>query len=188
MKKINVFHSFQIRLLALILLLFGVLILSLSLLSQRQISRIIDESQSELYHERLDFIINELERADRILRESDMSPEREAEYKQEILELVKERYYSKTPLEHYPFVINPDVTIVLHPTMPVGHNNSKELPWQEKFQRGDYGDVRRLNGAQNLLFCLFLTEDYYAWLLALTISLTLIWLFLNLSPLTSPLI
>ncbi len=166
------FYSIQTKLLALFFSFFLILMVIMLVLSQRSLTSIIDESQGDLYRERLDFIIDELEEADSLLKEMPRSVagQRVGEIQKEVLAVIREKYYKTPLLDHYPFIIDPDILIILHPTMARGTDNRENIPWSRNFREGKEGDFTEIFFGTEKWY-LYKWYDPWNWIICYTVPL-----------------
>ncbi len=135
-----ILHSIRFRLLILVLGFFLAILGLITFATQKQLRRIIDTSQTALYYEKLDFILNELSQAEDLVNRTGLREVYLRDFQETVLEHIREKYYSRDPLDDYPFIIDPDILIILHPVMPVGQNNRIDLPWSDNFLKGREGN------------------------------------------------
>ena len=140
-KRQFLFHSIQTKLLTLFFSFFLILMAMIIILSEIRLTAIAEECRGDLYRERLDLIINELGRAEYSLRYSgEQATEERKELQKTALENIKDRYYLSTSPEQYPFIIDPDIIVTLHPTMAEGTDNRRNIPWSGNFETSREGD------------------------------------------------
>ena len=139
-KRQSGFNSLQTKLLVLFLLLYSVLMILILFMADRRLTVIIDESQEDLYREKMDSIFYELIRMDQLWRDVNYDEEYREEIQARLLETISGRYYKKEPLNDYPFIIDKDIITIIHPVLASGTDQRENIPWQYKFKEGAEGE------------------------------------------------
>ena len=111
-------HSITIRLLFLVICSFIITTVSILFVADRQLTKIIDQSQDALYSEKLDAILANLSSSNERLKKTGLVDAYIEDFKESALTSFKKTYYQKSEQQIFPFIIDFEGRIVVHPVLP----------------------------------------------------------------------
>ena len=114
------FQSISLKILSLISIIFLAIITVIVFVADREITRIIDNSQTVIYKDKLEVLYNKLSTVNDRLKKTGMVEVYEHGFKESILEEWKSLYYTNEHREIYPFVCDVDYKMIMHPTLSLG--------------------------------------------------------------------
>jgi len=119
--------SINFKLLSLMISAFLLTAVSVILLTDRQINKIIDKSQYETYSEKADSVIGFISRNYQSLQDTLMVEAYEEQFKSKAIETMRSDYYKDMgPHKYiYPFIIDGAGRVVMHPVLAAGTDMSK---------------------------------------------------------------
>ncbi|WP_051305941.1 ATP-binding protein [Desulfogranum mediterraneum] len=112
--------SITVKLLSLVICAFVVTTVSVLFFADKQLTRIIDESQSALYVEKVEAILTNLGIRNERLRKTGLVEAYVEDFKQSAIKHLRQSYYKHTSQDIYPFIIDADGAIVMHPVLSRG--------------------------------------------------------------------
>ena len=123
----NFLHSIKTKL---ILLTVGTLLIlntSTFLISRIQLTRIINSSQINLYEEKINIIIKEMERAEERLEKTGSREVYVDDFQESFLQNLSRTYYGRKDTGVYPFILDRDLSVILHPDLSRGETSLRTL-------------------------------------------------------------
>ena len=90
---------------------------------------IVDHEKHEDFSERLRIIIDNLEQQNKELNELGLGDLYIDDYQNDIISNLKNRYYTNKNLKVYPFILDKEGNIILHPNLEKGSNEIASLPF-----------------------------------------------------------
>jgi PAS domain S-box-containing protein len=133
------FRSITTKLLFLILGTYVLSLLSILLIADRQLNKILDKSQTEIFHEKLEHIWIELDRSESRLQKTGLVEAYVDDFKNSVLTQLSEAYYSEDEMNVYPFIVDKNFIAVLHPTIPEGSDLFSQYDWPSLMPSPDKG-------------------------------------------------
>jgi signal transduction histidine kinase len=121
--------SITLRILFFIFSVFLITAVSVMVLADYQLKKIINKSQDALYVEKLDSILRTLDIKVQKLKATGLREAYEEGFKESALLALRKTHYKSEDLQIYPFIVNLKGEIVLHPAYPPG---SKYFPQKEQ--------------------------------------------------------
>ncbi|MDC7223165.1 MAG: response regulator [Spirochaetales bacterium] len=118
-----------IKLLLTAIIIFLVSMMTLFVVADRVLIRIIDESQNAIYREKIDIIWNELDRLERKLQSTGLPEAYLYDFQMRALSQIRENYFSDGPSGIYPFIVDEEIHIILHPELSYGDISLSEQSW-----------------------------------------------------------
>ncbi|MDM8555056.1 methyl-accepting chemotaxis protein [Desulfococcaceae bacterium HSG7] len=112
--KIN---TIQVKLLSLMAIVFLFTTISIALLSNWQLTKIIDKSQTTVYSEKLEAILKTIERTHAMLQDTGMVETYLEDFQHKVLKNLRKDCYTSQDLQVYPFICDKSGMIVLHPSL-----------------------------------------------------------------------
>ncbi len=113
--------AITVKLLVLVAGAFLILSIGVTMVAKVQLTRIVDRSQDAMYEEKVDAICQALERVDQRLQKTGMVEAYTADFQASILSALRGLHYEdKTELLIYPFIVDRQARIVMHPELPAG--------------------------------------------------------------------
>ena len=116
---------FTFRLLSLVIGTFLISMMTLFIMAEQQLNKIIDKSQTSIFEEKIDIILGELHRQDRRLQSTGLVEAYERDFKERTLTWFSESFYEDNVSEIYPFIIDRNLSIILHPDLPPGDGSGE---------------------------------------------------------------
>lgn len=113
-------NTITFKLLSLIISSFVVATGTILLLATNQLTRIIDQSQNEVYAEKIAAIKSSLARRHERLKQTGLVEAYVDDFKQSSLEVLRQTYYDDPDQPVYPFIIDDDGKVVMHPLLASG--------------------------------------------------------------------
>ncbi|MCP4691767.1 MAG: HAMP domain-containing protein, partial [Desulfobacterales bacterium] len=107
--------SVKFRILSLLVLAFLITAACIIFLAERQLTRIVDSGQDEIYAEKLAAILADLDRAHRDLQHTGMVQAYEEEAQAEILGELRKEYYASPSPRIYPLILDEKGAVLMHP-------------------------------------------------------------------------
>jgi signal transduction histidine kinase/CheY-like chemotaxis protein len=119
--------SFRLKLL---LVTSGVFVLACVLvgyMADRWVTASIDESQAQLFAERLAFITQVLETKQDLLAKTGLEDNYRQGFQDAAVALLAKRYYAAPGVKTYPFILDAQGRVVLHPELPAGEEGLRQV-------------------------------------------------------------
>ena len=117
-----ILHSLRTRLILLFTGSFCLTLAFMTVMAQRQLVKIVDTSQTEVYGEKLDTILAEIERTNQQLIRTGLPDAYRSDFQNRILLNLRNQYLRGQEVTVFPFIYNlAENTILLHPDIPEGH-------------------------------------------------------------------
>lgn len=114
-------RSITAKILPLIIAAFLLIMVSVLLISKKQLTEILDRSQYEIYAEKVGVIREALKRNDDRLQKTGLVEAYEEDIKKSTLEKLKNTYYRQQDIVLKPIILDYDSRVILHPIYPAGH-------------------------------------------------------------------
>ncbi len=134
------FYSITGKLLLLISVTFLVTAVSVVMIADRQIKRIVDAGQNEIYRDKLSRIIAELARVEERLQRTGLVEAYKAGFQASLIRELRDEYYHKGRLKIYPFILDRQRRIIMHPFLPKGSRAPQKYEWTEKIVANPSGN------------------------------------------------
>lgn len=135
-----IFRSITVKLLFIFIGTLIITLFSILLIADRQLDRILDRSQTEVYSERLELIWIELNQARLRLENTGMVDVYREFFREGVLTQLEETYYDGGELSTYPFIVDGDLRAVLHPYISEGEEVPVHPRWREMMESPDQGE------------------------------------------------
>ena len=113
-------NSITFKFLSLIVCAFIITTVSVLFVADRQLTRIIDKSQEAVYVEKIEAIRELLYRRNERLMQTGLVEAYFEDFKEASLKILRQTYYKHTDQLIYPFIIDINGKVVMHPTLPEG--------------------------------------------------------------------
>ncbi len=110
--------SLIFRFLSLITVAFIVMFMTVYLVGSSQMRKIIDESQNELYSEKIDLIIAMLRYSDNRLQKTEWIEVYKKSFQNSVIKSLKKIYYRHKGQKVYPFITDDKGGVIMHPILP----------------------------------------------------------------------
>ena len=111
-------NSIRVKLFFIIISAFFIHTVSILLISDKQLTKIIDTGKNTLYSERVDTIWARLDRTNERLKKTGLVEAYSDDFKESALRDLKHTYYTHPEPSIYPFIIDTDGNILMHPILP----------------------------------------------------------------------
>ncbi len=112
--------SITVKLLSLIVCAFVVTTASVLFVADKQLTRIINESQNALYVEKIEAILTNLDRSNERLKKTGLIEAYAEDFQESAIKHLRQMYYKHTHQRIYPFIIDTDGKIIMHPVLLKG--------------------------------------------------------------------
>lgn len=119
-------HSIKTRLLLIVSVAFLLTAASVIWVVNNKTTQIIDESANDFYSEKVDTVWRMLDRNYRKLEQTGLIDAYQDDFQQAVISEIKQTYYNQPEVQTYPFIIDNEGTIVVHPLLPTGFTGSDE--------------------------------------------------------------
>jgi hypothetical protein len=163
-------NSITFKLLALIFSAFVVTTVSVLLMADNQLSRIIDNSQHELFEEKIEAILGSLYRSNERLKKTGLVEAYGDDFKEASLKILRQTYYTDTDQDKYPFIIDTEGKVVMHPVLPIGDQTLMQTELIGNMLASSYGDFDYIYLGQKK-WCHFILFPEWNWVVGFTIPL-----------------
>ncbi|MFK5926046.1 MAG: response regulator [Desulfuromusa sp.] len=121
--KIN---SIKTRLLLIVLVAFLLTAASVIGVVNNKAMQIIDENANNFYSEKVDTIWRMLDRSNHTLQQTGLIDAYQEDFQRAVISEIKRTYYKQNGTQTYPFIIDNEGAVVVHPLLPTGHTGSDE--------------------------------------------------------------
>ncbi len=112
--SLKISHSFTAKLILIITAFFLITVITFFTVAQTQFRKIIDKSQKALYEEKLQILINDLDRSYEKLEKTGLAEAYSEDFKQTALHSIKDTYYGVGNLAVKPFILDNEYSLKLH--------------------------------------------------------------------------
>jgi len=119
-------NSINTKLLFIVAVAFVVSSACVIILATYYFGKTIDSTQTQLYSKKVDAILVQLERSYAELLDTLMVEAYEDQFKDSILSILQENYYRQNKLEIYPFIIDTQGIVIMHPRLKRGDDFASE--------------------------------------------------------------
>jgi len=165
-------HTLTFKILALITAAFLVSGVAILLLADRQLTRIIDAGQEDIYQEKVQAICALLRQADERLRKTGMVEAYREDFQLESLKDLRRLYYHDPGQRIYPFILDTDGRVLLHPKLPYGDLSVVGTDILAKLLAVDEGDFEYVYQGQEK-WCHFKRFPPWNWVVGYAVPLDL---------------
>jgi signal transduction histidine kinase/CheY-like chemotaxis protein len=127
----KIFRSVRVKISIILIAGFAVTTTSVLLVTNFQLKEIVDHSQELIYQEKVDYILRDLEQTYKRLRLTRQVEAYEEAFKESILKKLRYKYYTDD-MREYPFIIDTNGTIIMHPVFAKGDKSLSGHPYLQK--------------------------------------------------------
>ncbi len=155
--------TITLRILLFVFSLFVVTSVSVMVLADYQLKKIINKSQDALYEEKLEAILRALDTKVQRLNATGLREAYEEGFKESALRDLKKAYYESAEQRIYPFIINSNREIVIHPEYPPGSiyfKDDKYINNALKQEEGEFLYSHKNRGKDWIIFKKFNEWDW----------------------------
>ena len=163
------FTSIRVKLFIIIIIALLGSAVSILLIADRKLTDIIDSSKNALYRERVDKIWSVIYRNNERLKKTGLVEAYLDDFRASTLNDLKSTYYSMPDLSIYPFIIDTDGNIVLHPTLPK-NATPPDLELADFLLEGEQGDLEYVYQGTPKYYT-FRRFPEWQWVIAYTVPL-----------------
>ncbi|MCF6187863.1 MAG: ATP-binding protein [Desulfobulbaceae bacterium] len=163
-------NSITFKLLSLIVCAFIITTVSVLLVADRQLTRIIDESQEAVYAEKIESIRELLHRRNERLRQTGLVEAYFEDFKESSLKVLRQAYYNHADQPIYPFIIDINGKVVMYPTLPEGDLSLARTEFVERMLTADAGNFNYTYLGQKK-WLTFKRFSQWNWVIAYTVPL-----------------
>lgn len=163
-------NSITFKVLSLIVCAFILTTVSVLFIADRQLTRIIDESQEAVYAEKIEAIRELLYRRNERLMQTGLVEAYFEDFKEASLKVLRKTYYKHAGHPIHPFIIDINGKVVMHPTLPEGDLSLARTEFVERMLTADAGnfDYTYLGQKKWLIFKRF---SQWNWVIYYTVPL-----------------
>lgn len=141
------------------------------LLANSKLTRIIDENQNSMYEERLEVIWNTLARSDERLHKTGWVETYAEDFKKTAVQSLRESYYNDPGQPIYPWILDAEGRVVLHPILPEGDGSLKNHEGMMRLMQGiDQGNFNSKYNGQNKWY-IYRRFDAWDWIIGYAVPL-----------------
>ncbi|MBU4334843.1 MAG: HAMP domain-containing protein, partial [Candidatus Omnitrophica bacterium] len=158
------FNSITFKILFFIIIAFVVATFSVLLLANIHLTKIIDISQESVYSEKLDAIFGVLKDADERLKKTGLVEAYFEDFKASTINSLKKTYYGVSNPIIYPFIIDLNGAIVMHPALKAGDLSIKNLEVTKNMLASKSGNFTYLYLGQEK-WCIFRHFNNWDWVI-----------------------
>ena len=126
------YKSITAKLLTLMICTFFITLIIILLAANTQLRKIIDKSQFTISSEKIEIIMKDIERTHNRLEQTGLIEVYIDDFQNSLLKRLKETYYKDNNFNIYPFILNAEWNVILHPTLPKGDTS---LSWIESYSQ-----------------------------------------------------
>ena len=162
--------SITFKLLSIIIGAFVITTVSVLFIGDIYLTRIIDESQDAAYAEKVESIWGGLNRSNERLKKTGLVEAYAEDFKERSLKLLRQSYYKYADQPIYPFIIDADGKVVMHPMLPQGDLSLAQTEIVGKMWASSEGDFDYTYLGQQK-WCLFKQFPEWNWVIGYTVPL-----------------
>ena len=164
--------SVSFKILLLIVLAFIFTAVAVINLANYQLTRIIDKSQTEIFAEKLDALLTVLQKSYDEIEEIGMAEAYKTEAQDEVIAALRAQYYRSDEQQIYPFLIDGQGNVVMHPELVRGDTSLVDLEFIHTMLELQHGDLEyNYNGQSKWMS--FSPFEKWDWIVGYTIPLDL---------------
>ena len=163
-------NSITFKLLSLLVGAAVILVVSVLLMADIQLTRIIDESQDAVYAEKIEAIWGSLHRSNERLKKTGLVEAYADDFKESALKDLRQTYYKHADQPIYPFIIDRDGKVVMHPALPEGDLSLEQTEIVRKMLASNQGNFDYTYLGQKK-WCLFKQFQEWNWVIGYTAPL-----------------
>jgi len=163
-------NSITFKLLFLIACAFILTTGSVLFIADRQLTRIIDQSQKAVYSEKIEAIRELLHRRNERLIQTGLVEAYFEDFKEASLKVLRQTYYKHANQRIYPLIIDIDGKVVMHPTLPEGDLSLARTAFVERMLTADAGNFNYTYLGQKKWF-IFKRFPAWNWVICYTVPL-----------------
>jgi PAS domain S-box-containing protein len=119
--------SITLKLLVIITAAFILTTIGVLLMANRQLTRIINKSQETIYIDKIDSIIETISRHNERLEKTGLVYAYIKDFQERSVAILRKDHYGEAQPTIYPFIVNTDGKIVMHPIFPPGDISKNEI-------------------------------------------------------------
>ena len=167
-KKVQIHGSLRFRLLMVVIVSFTITAVAVFWIASAQQKQILNTSQEKLYQEKLDNIIKVLEQANKRLKATQMVEAYKADIQEMVLSDLSQLHYHENPIV-YPFILDTQPAMVMHPTMPRGDTTLSETTYIKKVASDRNGNHYYTYKTGQEKWCTYKYFEPWGWVIAYTL-------------------
>lgn len=167
-------NSINFKLLAIIIIAFLITTVSIALVANRQLTNIMDQSQAALYSERIQAITDVLDEENQALQKT---KEQIDTYNEEVFQdyigrSLRSAYYTadEQPVV-YPFIIDGEGTVVMHPELAQGDTSMASVDFIQQVIRQKEGELAEYEYQGQSKWMIFKYFEPWDWIIGYTVPL-----------------
>ncbi|MCP4397320.1 MAG: PAS domain S-box protein [bacterium] len=144
--------------------------ISILLAADIQLTRIIDRSQNAVYAERVEAIWGTLKKSNNRLQKTELVEAYIEDFKESTLKVLRQTYYNRPNQPIYPFILDGDGKVVMHPVLPDDDLSLKQTEVVRKMPASEEGDFEHIYLGQKH-WCIFKQFTEWNWVIGYTVPL-----------------
>lgn len=114
-------RSIRLRLIVYVTSVFIIASMAIFFITESELRKIIDESQEELYMERIDSILNILDKTDIRLQKTGLSQAYIHDFQKTAIQRLSESQYHENANVRYPIIFDDSEELLMHPFLTGNH-------------------------------------------------------------------
>jgi PAS domain S-box-containing protein len=122
------FNSITVKLLGFIVAAFMLTTVAILVLANQQLKRILDTNQEAFFAERIEVITGVLARNDERLKKTGLVEIYQDVFQKSALNTLRKTYYKTPDQTVYPFILDAEGVVVMHPVLPMGDRSLIDHP------------------------------------------------------------
>ena len=163
-------NTITVKLLAIIVGAFFITTVLVLVLADIQLKRILDNSQEAVYSERIDTIVGFLSRRNERLKKTVLVEAYFDDFKASALAILRNSYYKQSNPIIFPFIIDADGAVVMHPYYPAGDGSLKSMPATRQILSTRSGQFEATERGQTQWYR-YRTFEQWNWVIVYTVPL-----------------
>jgi len=167
------FNSVNVKLLAIIIIAFLITTISIALVANRQLTNIMDQSQTVIYTERIQSIMDVLDEENQTLQQTvqQLNSFDEEVFQDYTVSSFRSIYYTTDEPVIYPFIIDGEGTVVMHPELAQGDSSLASLDFIQQATRQKQGELAGYEYEGQTKWMIFEYFEPWDWIVGYTIPL-----------------
>lgn len=150
---------------------FIVTTISVLILSDYQLKKIIDESNNAVYQEKLEKIFKTLDTKFQRLKATGMIETYEDDFKHSVLKNLRRLHFKSDDQKIYPFIVDTNATIVLHPKLPFGDTSMADKKYMQDIMKLQEGNFYYANALGEENWCTIKYFKEWNWIIGYSVPL-----------------
>lgn len=162
--------SITFKLLALVISAFVLTTITVLVIANDRLIQIIDQSQNTLYNEKINVLWNLLDQTEERLRKTGWIEAYSEDFQESAVKTIRNNYYDSLDQSIYPFILDLNGRVVLHPVLPAGDESlmsCKGISQMTQMRRGNF--IGKCDGQKK--WCVYRRFNAWGWVIAYAVPL-----------------